>query len=75
MATMEQLSTKLENLDREISRFAVRLNDARNAMIAEGKDNDPFHPLYKAWKELDNRDSQMRQQASDLRDEIEYLED
>ena len=70
---LEELKAELANIRVKISDLYGPLQAARETHINSGE--LPFGNAYKAWKKLDDRDSQLRAEASEIEDEISYLEE
>ena len=71
--TVEKLKVELNATRSKILALSDSLEAARVANIAAGE--TPHSPAWKAWKVLDEKDSALRLRASEIEDEISYLED
>jgi hypothetical protein len=69
------LQQRLDRINTRIVEITPALSKAWEDMVAAKADRDPTHPLYKAWKAIDLKDSQLRETRSDLEFELECLED
>jgi chromosome segregation ATPase len=71
--TVEKLKADLATVRAKLLDLYKPLQEAREAHIKNGE--QPFGGIYKTFKKLDDKDSQLRAEASEIEDEISYLED
>ena len=71
----QNLLSKLTALTSERDKNQPALTTAWNAAVAAKVEQDFSHPLTKAWKALDHRDTVLMHRIADLRDELDGLEE